>query len=272
MSLETCAESLRAHDPDRFGICLLVPAEARPKLLTLYALNLELARAPLASNEPLIAEMRLQWWVERLEEIGAGRVPAHDLLTPLAEAWGARAAAFAVLAEGRRRDAERLPHEGPEAVAAYVRGTAVPLALFAAEALGGDAVAGGFAPPDPRGVFSKQRSPVAAVIAAQAEGLGLAHWLAALPALQGLGLGLWDPAPEVLGRIAAGARDSLAEARAGRRRVPRAVAPVLFPGTGIRSILDAASHGIEALAATQPSEFRKRLALMRFSLTHRWWL
>ena len=56
MSLDTCAESLRAHDPDRFGICLLAPPEARPRLLTLYALNLELARAPLASAEPLIAE------------------------------------------------------------------------------------------------------------------------------------------------------------------------------------------------------------------------
>ena len=68
MSLDLCADTLREHDPDRFGICLLAPAEARAKLLTLYALNLELARAPLASNEPLIAEMRLQWWVERLED------------------------------------------------------------------------------------------------------------------------------------------------------------------------------------------------------------
>ncbi|WP_262983172.1 squalene/phytoene synthase family protein [Paracoccus mutanolyticus] len=64
-------------------------------MLTLYALNLELARAPLASAEPLIAEMRLQWWIERLEEIGAGAVPSHELLGPLAGAWGAQAAGFA---------------------------------------------------------------------------------------------------------------------------------------------------------------------------------
>ncbi|WP_233253319.1 squalene/phytoene synthase family protein [Paracoccus binzhouensis] len=140
MSLDDCAQALRDHDPDRFGICLLVPAEARPKLMSLYALNLELARAPLASAEPLIAEMRLQWWIERLEEIGAGKPQAHELLTPLAEAWGPRAAAFAVLAEGRRRDAAREPLDGPDAVAGYVRGTAVPLAQFAAEALGWAAV------------------------------------------------------------------------------------------------------------------------------------
>ncbi|WP_313353305.1 squalene/phytoene synthase family protein, partial [Paracoccus sp. (in: a-proteobacteria)] len=82
MSLEDCANALREHDPDRFGICLMVASEVRPKLLTLYALNLELARAPLASTEPLIAEMRLQWWFERLEDIGAGKPQSHELLTP----------------------------------------------------------------------------------------------------------------------------------------------------------------------------------------------
>ena len=274
MSLAACAETLRAHDPDRFGICLLAPVEARPRLLTLYALNLELARAPLASNEPLIAEMRLQWWIERLEEIGAGRVPSHDLLAPLAEAWGSRAAGFAVLAEARRRDCLREPHDGPEAVARYVRDTAVPLALLAAEAMAGGAAAGGFTPPDPRGIFSHERNddPAVAVIAAQAEGVGLANWLAALPALQGLGLGLWDPSPQALAEVAGLARGKLDEARAGRRHVPRRLAPVLFPGAQVKLVLEAAPQGIEVLAAAQPSEFRKRLALTRFALTHRWWI
>ncbi|WP_104491017.1 squalene/phytoene synthase family protein [Paracoccus denitrificans] len=271
MSLEDCADALRDHDPDRFGICLLAPAEARAKLMTLYALNLELARAPLASTEPLIAEMRLQWWIERLEDIGAGKPQSHELLTPLAEAWGPRAAGFAVLAEARRRDAAREPLDGPDAVVAYVRDTAVPLAQFAAEAL--DGATGGFAPPDPRGVFGKRKNTeVASVIAAQAEGVGLAHWLAALPALQGLGLGLWDAAPGALAQIAGHARTKLAEARAQRRHVPRRLAPVLFPGAGVRAALQAAPRGVEALAGAAPSEFRRRLALGAFALTHRWWI
>ncbi|QRZ14025.1 squalene/phytoene synthase family protein [Paracoccus methylovorus] len=253
MSLEDCANALRAHDPDRFGICLMVASEARPKLLTLYALNLELARAPLASTEPLIAEMRLQWWIERLEDIGAGKPQSHELLTPLAEAWGPRAAAFATLAEPRRRDAAREPHNGPDAVAAYVRDTAVPLASFAAEALDGPTAA----------------TPA---IAAQAEGVGLAHWLVALPALQGLGLGLWDPSPQALGQIATKARTKLAEAKAQRRAVPRRLAPLLFPGAGIQAALQAAPQGIEALAGAAPSEFRRRLALGAFALGHRWWI
>lgn len=36
--------------------------------------------------------------------------------------------------------------------------------------------------------------------------------------------------------------------------------------------LSAAPRGIEALAAVQPSEFRRRLALTRFALRQRWWL
>ena len=102
--------------------------------------------------------------------------------------------------------------------------------------------------------------------------MGLAAWLAALPALQGLGLGLWDPSPEALGRIADLARAGLAEAKGLRREVPRRLAPVLFAGAAVRSVLAAAPKCIEALAAAQPSEFRKRLALTRFAVTQRWWM
>ncbi|WP_347268544.1 squalene/phytoene synthase family protein [Paracoccus sp. (in: a-proteobacteria)] len=251
MSLDDCAGVLREHDPDRFGICLLAPAAARPRLVTLYALNLELARAPLATAEPLLAEMRLQWWVEQLDDIAAGKPQLHELLAPLAAAWGARAGAFTALAEARRRDTAREPHDGPEAVATYVRATAVPLALFAAEALDGP----------------KAAMPA---VAAQAEGVGLASWLAALPVLQGLGLGLWDPAPAALAEIAALARRQLVAARSLRREVPRSLAPALFAGAAIRPVLAAAPQGLEALASATPSEFRRRLALGAFALTHRW--
>lgn len=251
MSVDYCAQLLHELDPDRFGICLMVAPERRARLLTLYALNLELARAPLASNEPLVAEMRLQWWIDSLESLAERQPQPHELLSPLAEAWGARAAAFAELAEARRRDAAREPHDGPQAVCDYVRATAVPLTQFAAEAL---SVAAEAAP----------------VVAAQAEGVGLVQWLAALPALQRLGLGLWDPAPSELARLADLARARLAEAAAGRRMISRALAPVLYPGPAAGAILAAAPRGIEALADAAPSEFRRRLALGRFALTHRW--
>lgn len=66
--------------------------------------------------------------------------------------------------------------------------------------------------------------------------------------------------------------DELDLARGQRRLVPRRLAPVLFAGAGVRPVLRAAPQGIEALAQTSPSEFRKRLALGAFALTHRWWI
>ncbi len=60
MTLEICTETVRAQDPDRFGATLVAAPGDRPALITLYALNLEIARAPLQSAEPMLAEMRLQ--------------------------------------------------------------------------------------------------------------------------------------------------------------------------------------------------------------------
>lgn len=255
MTLDHCAEALRDHDPDRFGICLLAPPAARARLLTLYALNLELARAPLAANEPMLAEMRLQWWVDELRAIGTGRVSSHELLAPLAEAWGPRAAAFATLAEGRRRDADREPHADAAAVIDYVGATAVPLTLFAAEAL-------------------DMPLDAAGAVAAQAEGVGLTNWLAAVPALQSVGLGLTSADPAPLAAIAQAAQDALRRAAKRRRMVPRRIAPVLKPRTGTLDLLSrvAKGGGMAAINASNASEFRRRLGFGLFALHGRWWL
>ena len=255
MTLEHCAEALRDHDPDRFGICLLAAPEARAKLLTLYALNLELARAPLAANEPMLAEMRLQWWIDELRALGTGRTTTHELLAPLAVAWGERASALAAVAEGRRRDADHEPHADADAVIAYVGATAVPLTLFAAEAL-------------------DMPFDAAGPVSAQAEGVGLANWLAALPALQSVGLGLASPDPAALATIAEAAQDALASAAARRRSVPRRIAPVLKPRTGIVDFLSrvAKGGGIEAINTSNYSEFRRRLGFGLFAFNGRWWV
>ncbi len=90
MSLSEIAETLRETDPDRFGASLLAPQPARERLWTLYALNDDLARAPLQCNEPLIAEMRVQWWIDQLDGIGRGVAPRNEPLISLAESLGAQ--------------------------------------------------------------------------------------------------------------------------------------------------------------------------------------
>jgi 15-cis-phytoene synthase len=93
MSLAACADLVSRADPDRFIAALAAPPEARPILIPLYAFNVEVSRAPWVTDEPMIAEMRLQWWRDALEEIGAGRPPrAHEVVTELAGILDAEAA------------------------------------------------------------------------------------------------------------------------------------------------------------------------------------
>ena len=77
---ETIAALVRRHDPDRFLTALFAPPERRDALLTLYALDHELARAREVTSEPHLALIRLHWWREIVE--GARR--RHEVATPLA--------------------------------------------------------------------------------------------------------------------------------------------------------------------------------------------
>jgi len=85
VSFEACAGIVQRGDPDRFLATMAAPVEARRVLFPLYAFNVEVARAPWASEEPLIAEMRLQWWADALDEIAkAGTVRRHEVVDALA--------------------------------------------------------------------------------------------------------------------------------------------------------------------------------------------
>ena len=81
-----CAGLVERGDPDRFRTVMAAPIEQRPILFALYAFNVEVARAPWVTQETMIAEMRLQFWRDVLEEISAGKAPRrHEVATPLAE-------------------------------------------------------------------------------------------------------------------------------------------------------------------------------------------
>lgn len=56
------------------------PAAARPGLLALFGLDLELRQVVATTTEPMIGEIRLAWWREALQGLDAGRVPAQPLL------------------------------------------------------------------------------------------------------------------------------------------------------------------------------------------------
>ena len=90
MSLQACANLVAKGDPDRFAATMAAPVAARRVLFPFYAFNLEVARAPWVTQEPLIAEMRLQWWADALDEIArGGPVRRHEVTDALGRSLGA---------------------------------------------------------------------------------------------------------------------------------------------------------------------------------------
>jgi phytoene/squalene synthetase len=78
---------VRRVDPDRWlSTRFVADPAARADLLTLYAFDHELARASAVTSTPLLAEIRLTWWLEMLEEAYEGcPVRRHPVAQALAE-------------------------------------------------------------------------------------------------------------------------------------------------------------------------------------------
>ena len=139
MSLDACAEIVAKGDPDRFQAALAMPLSARKTLLPIYAFNVEVARAPWVASEPMIAEMRLQWWRDALEEIRIGApVRRHEVVTPLSEVLDAEAAeALDRLVAARRWDCYSESFEDAAHFDDYLDLTGGGLMWVAARAVGG---------------------------------------------------------------------------------------------------------------------------------------
>ena len=85
--LSAAGALVRRHDPDRFLLCLFVPAPMREAALTLVAYNHELARAVevgarrgTGSDESrMTSAIRLQWW----RDVVDGERRRHEVADPL---------------------------------------------------------------------------------------------------------------------------------------------------------------------------------------------
>jgi phytoene synthase len=139
-ALAACETTVREHDPDRFLSALFAPADKRARLFTLYAFNHELARIGESVREPMMGEIRLQWWREAVESACAGTPRDHEVVVALAhlfEATDVPGALFAALIDARTRD---LPGEDFADIAAledYADATSGALMRIAVRILGG---------------------------------------------------------------------------------------------------------------------------------------
>ncbi|MEY3534382.1 MAG: hypothetical protein RI979_2408 [Pseudomonadota bacterium] len=245
MSLEACAEIVQRGDPDRFAAVMAAPTAARARLFPLYAFNLEVARAPWVSKEPIIGEMRLQWW----RDVVAEPAPrAHEVAGPFHALIQEAALPLAVidrLIEARIHDVYGEPFADGAAFEAYLDDTAGGLMWLAATACGGT--------DEP---------------AARALGwaMGLANYLRAVPELEARGR---QPLPD--GRaeaVQALAKDGLQRLAMAKGRVPVAAALAAWQARGLlRQVV--ANPALVANGAMGLSEFALRGGLLWAAFTGR---
>ena len=253
-NLNACADLVRRGDPERFMAAMAAPVAARKVLFPIYAFNVEVARAPWLTNEPMIAEMRLQWWRDALAEIReGGTIRRHEVVTPLAAILNSEAAGLLdQLIAVRRWDISSDAFKDEAHFTRYLDHTAGHLMLVAARALG----------------------PVeAAPILDAGYAHGLAGWLRAVPVLEQAGrVPLVDGRAEAVKALASEGLARLQRARAKRGSIPAAARPALLPLWQTAAILGRARRDPARVVGGRldSAPVLSRLSLMARAASGRW--
>src|SRR5262249_30480209 len=116
------------------------PIRRREGLLALYAFNYEIARVRETVTQPMLGQIRLQWWREVLDAAYDGtprrRHPTAEPLTAAIRVFGLPRAPFDRLVDTRERDLSDEPPVTLAELEAYADGTSSPLVGLALELLG----------------------------------------------------------------------------------------------------------------------------------------
>ena len=255
MTLAACADIVAKGDPDRFRAVMSVPLAARERLLPLYAFNVEVARAPWVTEEPLIAEMRLQWWRtlwtrSRRAGQSAGTRWSTRWLNWSAE-LGVPVAVLNDMIDARRWDIARDAFADWSAFDAHIDATSGGLLWAGATALG-----------TPDYLEAPCRDAGFAI--------GVANWLVAVPALEAHGrLPLPDGRPEA---VREQAKRGLVRLRTARGVDFGAAVPALRAGWQTAAILRRAERDPAAVVEGRlvPGPIRKSTSLLVKTMTGGW--
>jgi phytoene synthase len=241
---------IRRLDPDRWLASRFIgDPQRRAEVVAIYALNDELARVGETVTQPLIGEIRLAWWRDRIEDLFNGRpIPAQPALqaltAPIADGRVPQSL-FEALIEARHLDLDAAPFADSAALARYLDGTAGAVMGLAARALSPD-------------------TPLTAVIqAGRAFGMaGLyrarAHWSARNRRWTPPDWGELDEA-ELLARVRSEVDSSLAAARRDVHGLPIPA----FPAVAYATLAAPYARG------QAPGEVEKRLRLLWATATGR---
>ena len=271
-ALSYCGQEVRKYDKDRFLTALFAPADRREALFALYAFNLEIAKTREVVTEPVLGQIRLQWWHDAIGEAYDGTPRRHEVLLPLAQAireFGLTRGHFEKLIDAREADLTDEPPADATCLISYAEVTGVPLVLLALEILGVSGNAAANEAARHVGIAWALTGLLRAIpFHARSHRLYMPKdSLARHDVAEGRLFDLKPPEglKAVVGEVADLARGHLREARALRRDVPRAANPALL----IASIADTylgviAKQGNDVFApkVLMPNPFRQvRLGL-----------
>lgn len=243
-ALNACAQMVAKGDADRFLAAMTGTVAEREVLFPLYAFNLEIARAPFMSNEPMVALVRLQFW----RDVIAGKtVAAHDVAGPISALIASGqvdASLLEQMLDAREGDVDGIGRRSADAMLSYAKGTSG--ALMAAGGQG----------------------DIAALIQL-GTAQGIANWLLALPDLSRMGRGHVKPSDEMVAELASEGLRQLSEAR---KLLPRKGSAALRSAWRAKGILTRAKSAPDLAqdGALGGSEFARRGRLLWLSMTGRW--
>ncbi|WP_448187697.1 phytoene/squalene synthase family protein [Azospirillum sp. sgz301742] len=265
--LSYCGQEVRRYDNDRFLISLFAPADRRESLFALSAFNLEIAKTREVVSEPMLGQMRLQWWRDGIDAAYAGDpVPVHAVVQPVAAAIAAHGLTrdhFDRLIDAREADLDDEPPASMACLVNYAEVTSAPLVLLGLETLGvrdaAAAEAGRHAAIAYALVGLLRAVPHLARrnrVLLPADRLAV-HGLGSRAVIEGKAGEALRP---VVREVAEVAREHLGRARALRREVPRAAVPALLGATLADIYLGAlagADHEVMAARVQMPHPMRQ---------------
>ena len=135
-----CRKLLREADRDRYLASLFAPDATRPHLQALYGFNIELSAARERTSAPALGEIRLQWWLDAVEQIYRGTTSGHPVLEALAPAiehGRLPLDAFRNMVEARRFDLYDDPMPDMASLEGYLGETSSALIQLSALVLAG---------------------------------------------------------------------------------------------------------------------------------------
>ena len=133
-----CANLVKQGDYERYRVIMTLDPKLRSDLFVLMAANIEISRAPWASRESLISEIRLRWWLEAIEEMSDKAVRRHFVTSPLEDILSrSQSKLIKENITARSWDINTDPHLNEKELFNYINRTSGNIWAIAAELLGG---------------------------------------------------------------------------------------------------------------------------------------